>query len=212
MEILKSEQYISEKLNIKPVSKNRLGSFEKEPEVDDKTKQFIKDNNLVWNPVTRNYNCNGNVKVNSNIVEDGRLTIRFGYVKGNFNCAYIGLETLDGVPNKVGGYFACNGNHLTSLNYAPKEVGGYFDCKNNKLVSLEGSPKTVGDHFTCSSNFIESLKGAPQKVGKYFACASNYLKSLDNAPQEVGGDFYCSDNPQLVLPKEKPSWIKGDLI
>ena len=53
MEILKSEQYISEKLNIQPVSKDRLAELCKEPEFDDKTKQFIEDSNLIWNTSTR---------------------------------------------------------------------------------------------------------------------------------------------------------------
>lgn len=212
MEILKADRYINEKLGIQPISKGKLSELSKEPKNDDNTLSFIRQYNLKWNPFAQCYDCHGNVDVDNRIVEDGGLTINFGYVKGNFHCSYIELETLKGAPQKVSGDFACNGNHLTSLKFAPQEVGGFFDCRNNQLVSLEDSPKTVGGYFTCSSNFIESLNGAPQKVGKYFACASNYLKSLDNAPQEVGGDFYCSDNPQLVLPKEKPSWIKGDLI
>ena len=126
MEILKSEQYISEKLNIKPVSKDMLDSF-KEPEVDDKTKQFIEDNNLVWNPSAKCYDCDGDIEISKDIVYDGKLKIRFGKVSGFFRC--------------------CDGN----------------------LTTLEG------------------------------------------APQKVGGDFYCSNNPNLVLPKKKPSWLKGKI-
>lgn len=147
MEILKSEQYISEKLNIKPVSKDRLAELFKEPEVDNKTKRFIKDNNLVWNQSTRRYDCDEDVKISKNIVSGGKLKIKFGHVKG------------------------------------------YFDCSDNKLTTLEG---------------------VPQEVGGYFDCRYNELTSLDGAPNEVKDDFYCINNPNLVLPKTKPSWIKGD--
>ena len=40
MEILKSEQYISEKLNIKPI-KDVANVFKKEPNVDENTRKFI---------------------------------------------------------------------------------------------------------------------------------------------------------------------------
>ena len=231
MEILNSEQYISEKLNIKPVSKDRLDSF-KESEVDDKTRQFIEDNNLVWNPLTKCYDCDGDVKISKDIVLDGKLKIRFGHVKGNFGCFDIKLITLDGVPQKVGGDFDCSSNYLTTLECAPNEVngnfqcssnelitlkgaplkvGGYFACYSNILTNLKGAPQTVGGYFDCSSNKLTTLEGAPQEVEEYFDCSENKLKTLKGAPQTVGSDLYCRNNPNLVLPKEKPSWIKGEI-
>jgi len=190
MEILKSEQYISEKLNITPVTKDRLDSV-KEPLTDSETRRFIEDNNLVWNPSTRRYDCDGNVIIPNDIVSDGRLKIRFGHVKGYFNCSFSELTTLDG---------------------APQEVGGYFDCSGNRLTSLEGAPRKVGDGFDCSDNNLKTLEGAPQKVKDGFNCSDNELTNLKGAPQEVSGNLYCSDNPNLVLPKTKPSWIKGKII
>ena len=232
MKILKSEQYINEKLNIKPVSKDRLDSF-KESEVDDKTRRFIEDNNLVWNPLTKCYDCDNDVKISKDIVLDGKLKIRFGHVKGNFGCFDIKLTTLEGVPQKVGGNFDCSSNELTTLEYAPQEIGGDFYCSHNELTTLEGAPNEVGSGFDCSSNKLTNLKGSPQKVGSYFDCSSNKLTTLEGAPQEVedyfdcdfnkltnfkgapqtvGSDLYCRYNQKLVLPKTKPSWIKGELI
>ena len=170
MEILKSKQYINEKLNIKPVTKDRLAEFCKEPEVDDKTKQFIEDNNFVWNPSTRCYDCDGDVRISNDIVADGKLKIRFGHVKGCFDCGNSELTTLEG---------------------SPQEVGGNFDCGFNKLTTLEGAPQEVGGDFYCSYNELTTLEGSPQKVG---------------------GSFYCINNINLVLPKKKPSWIKGYFI
>jgi len=231
MEILKSEQYISEKLNIKPVSKDRLDSF-KESEVDDKTRQFIEDNNLVWNPLAKCYDCDGDVRISKDIVLDGKLKIRFGHVKGNFGCFDIKLITLEGVPQKVGGNFDCSSNELTTLEYAPQEIGGDFYCSHNELTTLEGAPNEVGSGFDCSSNKLTTLEGAPQEIGGDFYCINNKLTTLEGAPQKVSGDFvctfnkltnlkgapqtvgsdlYCRNNPNLVLPKEKPSWIKGEI-
>ena len=191
MEILKSEQYINEKLDIKPVSKDRLDSFLKEPEVDDETKRFIKDNSLVWNPLTKRYDCNGDVKISKDIVLDGKLKIKFGHVKGYFNCRHNELTALEGAPQKVGGYFICSYNKLTTLDGAPNEVGGNFYCGRNNLTTLDGAPRKVGGNFDCSYN---------------------ELTTLDGTTQEVDGNFYCSNNPKLVLPNEKPSWVKGELI
>ena len=233
MEILKSEQYVGEKLNIKPVSKDRLAELCKEPEVDDKTRQFIENNNLVWNPSTRCYDGDGDVRISKNIVFDGKLKIRFGKVKGYFNCSHNKLKTLECAPQEVGGYFDCSNNELTTLEGAPHKVGenfdcrnsklttlkgaplkvgGYFDCFNNNLTTLEGAPQEVGDYFDCSNNKLTTLEGAPHKVGGYFDCSINKLTNLNGAPQEVSGDLYCGRNPNLVLPKNKPSWVKGEII
>ena len=190
MRILDLNEYINEKLNIKPVSKDRLDSF-KEPEVDDETRQYIEDYNFVWNPSTRCYDCDEDIRVLEDIVSDGKLKIRFG---------------------KVNGDFYCYNNELTTLEGTPRKVGGDFQCMNNKLTTLESAPQEVGGDFSCSGNHLTTLEGAPQKVGGDFYCSKNNLTTLEGAPQEVGGDFYCSNNPNLVLPKEKPSWIKGNII
>ena len=210
MEILKSEQYISEKLNIKPVSKDRLAELFKEPEVDDKTKQFIKDNNLVWNPLTRLYDTDKSIDVDGRVVKNGMLTINFGKIGGNFYCGNNKLTSLKGAPNEVGGSFYCNHNQLTTLEDAPQKVGRGFYCSYNILTSLKGAPNEVGEKFDCDNNRLTSLEGAPQKVGGNFDCSYNQLTTLEGAPNEVKDDFYCINNPNLVLPKTKPSWIKGD--
>ena len=110
---------------------------------------------------------------------------------------------LTQIPAKfkyVGGYFSCSNNRLTSLQGAPQKVGGYFSCggnfycDNNKLTTLEGAPQKVGGYFSCSDNRLTSLQGAPQEVGGYFSCSDNRLTTLEGAPQEVGEDFYCSNN------------------
>ena len=100
--------------------------------------------------------------------------VRFGVITGDFDCRWNSLTTLEGAPQKVGGYFWCSGNSLTSLEGAPQKVEGSFYCNSNSLTTLEG---------------------APQKVGGNFYCYDNSLTTLEGAPQEVGGSFHCGDNP-----------------
>ena len=192
MRILKSDTYINEKLDITPVTKTRLSGFLKKPVIyDEKIKDYIEWNGLKWNPILGGYDCDSDITPDECIVSDGKLLIKFGHVKGNFDCDDFPLTTLEGAPREVDGNFYCIGIMLTSLEGAPKKVGGNFDCNSNNLTTLEG---------------------APNKVGGGFYCNDNNLTTLDGAPKEVDGGFYCSGNPNLVLPKEKPSWLKGKII
>ena len=211
MKILNSDNYINEKLTIQPVTKDRLSDYKK-PSVDGKARKFIEDNNLIWNPLSKSYDCEGNVYVSEDIVIDGKLKIRFGKVGGGFYCANKKLTALDGAPKEVGSFFDCNYNELTTLEGAPQKVGGNFSCNGNNLTILEGAPNEVCGDFNCSNNELTTLEGAPTVVGKDFNCSHNELTTLEGAPKEVGGDFYCYNNSSLVLPKEKPSWIKGEII
>ena len=121
--------------------------------------------------------------------------VRFGRVKGDFDCTNNQLTSLEGAPEKVGGDFNCRNNQLTSLEGAPQEVGGDFYCDNNQLTTLEGAPREVGGYFSCENNQLSSLEGAPQEVRGDFWCHNNQLTTLEGAPQEVGGDFNCHSNP-----------------
>ena len=150
MRILKSDTYINEKLAIKPVTKDRLSKMKEEPSVDKKTRRFIKDNYLVWNPKTMSYDCDGDVRVSEDIVAGGKLKIKFGNVSENFYCISNNLTTLEGAPQKVGGDFNCSFNNLATLEGAPNVVGGSFDCGGNVLTTLDGAPQEVGKSFDCS--------------------------------------------------------------
>ena len=112
--------------------------------------------------------------------------VRFGHVKGIFNCNSNQLTSLDGAPKTVNGDFACSTNQLASLVGAPKTVNGDFYCRNTQLTSLEGAPKIVGRGFYCDYNQLTSLEGAPKTVGGGFYCGSNQLTSLEGAPESVG--------------------------
>jgi hypothetical protein len=92
-------------------------------------------------------------------------------VQGWFDCSSRGLKSLYGIKfGAVRGNFDCYHNQLTSLEGAPQTVGGDFLCYNNQLTTLEGAPQTVGGSFKCFNNQLTTLEGAPQTVGEKFDC------------------------------------------
>jgi len=95
--------------------------------------------------------------------------------ESSINCCFHDLESLEGAPNYVSGYFECSGNNLKSLRGAPKYVGSYFTCYNSNVESLEGAPVYVGGTFSCYDNNLNSLKGAPKYVGGNFHCDEELL-------------------------------------
>lgn len=140
----------------------------------------------------------GDVKYDilSEFVKDGRLIIKFGKVKGNFDCRWCELTTLEGCPEEVLGDFICASNKLTSLVGGPKIVGGHFRCGYNQITSLEGCPEEI-KNFNCSDNQLTSLVGAPKIVNGQFDCSNNQLTSLDGMPEKVADIFWAKGNPKL---------------
>jgi hypothetical protein len=109
--------------------------------------------------------------------------IRFGNVKGYFNCSNNELTSLEGAPQKVTWKFDCSRNKIESLVGSPLVTGRYFDCSYNKLTNLEGVQKDLEDvNFDCSYNQIETLVGGPETGGWIFDCKGNKLKDLEGAP------------------------------
>ena len=170
---------------------------------------------LKYNPETGRYDYDGSLsarKLKKYIKPNkGGFTINFGKVTVDFSCSDLGLISLEGAPQEVGGDFDCSYNQLTSLKGAPQEVGGEFDCSYNQLTSLKGAPMIVGGGFVCSYNQLTSLEGAPIEVGKHFICSNNKLTSLEGAPQTVGRDFSCFSN-QLTSLEGAPQIVRGSFL
>ena len=100
---------------------------------------------LKYNPETGRYDYDGSLsarKLKKYIKPNkGGFTINFGKVTVDFSCSDLGLISLEGAPQEVGGDFDCSYNQLTSLEGAPQEVSRYFDCSGcQSLTSLEGAP------------------------------------------------------------------------
>ena len=78
-------------------------------------------------------------------------------VKGNFLCTYKSLDSLEGAPLTVDGYFDCGANNLKSFKYSPHTVLGLACFNLNKIKSLEGAPSYIGKDFRCFNNKLTSL-------------------------------------------------------
>ena len=126
---------------------------------------------------------NGRIDVNGPVLiswyEGSNIPVKFGVVKGDFDCSGSNLVSLEGSPNIVYGEFVCS------------------ECVY--LKSLKGSPNFVGDSFICSNvPGLRNLEGAPREVGGEFNCEKcQNLKSLVGAPPVFSGNFNLEHCPNL---------------
>ena len=157
------------------------------------------------------------VDVNGELYLDGRklrnILVKFGEVKGDFNCKVYTLSSLEGSPQIVHGDFNCEGTQIKSLEGAPQIVHGNVQIiYNEKLTSLEGGPKQVGGTYDVQRNSLTSLKGAPS-TSNTFICDYNKLTSLEGAPDPVNGHFSCEmQDFTLRSFKGAPKTVKGMFI
>jgi hypothetical protein len=152
------------------------------------------ENSWKYNPSTGLVDVDGDFYCREQGLTDLK-GVKFGKVRGGFNCYGNQLTTLEGAPQTVDGDFYCNDNRLTSLVGAPQSVKGNFYCDRNHLTSLVGAPQSVGWGFYCYDNELTTLEGAPKTVDGDFYCYGNQLTSLEGAPQSVKGSFVCEGNP-----------------
>ncbi len=147
----------------------------------------------------------GDIRIIDGVLESlegfPKLVDGYFYIRGNK------LTSLHGAPEYVGRSFYCDFNELTTLKGAPKIINGTFGCEHNKLTSLSGGPEEVADDFICRGNQLITLYGSPRRVGRNFLCSEgNKLKSLKGAPKEIGGLFsFCAENLESLegLPKAR---------
>lgn len=137
--------------------------------------------------------------VNLNDLNLQKIPIKFGVVKGYFNCSNNKLINLINSPESVSHDFICSSNSLTTLEGGPKNVDGSFMCSYNSLTTLEGGPKNVGRHFYCSYNDLITLEGSPENISRNFYCNNNRLTTLKGSPEKVGLSFYCDNNKLITL-------------
>lgn len=172
----------------------------KNPDISD-SELFVK-----LNPNAK-LNSDGTIDVNGNInslnlkhfVKDGKLTIKFNQVNGEFYCSNLGLISLEGCPKYVNGNFYCSNNQLINLKYSPRHVKAGFFCFKNKLTSLSECPQKINSTFDCSYNNLTNLKNSPKYIGIDFNCSNNNLTNLEGCPEYVGNNFYGSNNKLISL-------------
>ena len=154
----------------------------------------------------------GSVQVKDWMVEDGHLLVNFGKVGRNCRIRKIGLTTLKGCPDYVGGDFDCSLNPITSLEGSPKQVEGLFNCGNTNIKDLKGIPEKASYYGITSCPHLESLEGAPEDVqGDFNISLCKSLQSLKGAPNRIGGDFTFTDCKGLKSLDDAPEYVKGNV-
>jgi hypothetical protein len=118
-------------------------------------------------------------------VKDGKLTIGFNSVFGDFDCSNLDLRSLEGCPSEVDGDFDCYANFLTTLDGCPLKISGDVDCSHNLLKNLKGSPKLIRYNFYCQHNLLISLDGIPEKIDGSFLCHGNTKRFTDEDVKRV---------------------------
>ena len=101
------------------------------------------------------------------------IPVRFGIVRGDFDCSSNRLLNLEGCPVAVGGNYNCSSNQLFSLKDCPISIGGNFDCSGNELTDLVGCSGEIGSAYYCSNNNVileekNLYNGKGEKIGVYY--------------------------------------------
>jgi hypothetical protein len=119
-------------------------------------------------------------------VKDGKFTVKFGTIGGNFICRGVKLSSLEGGPKKVTGQFDISKNELTSLVGSPEEVGSFFATDNKKLTSLAGGPKII-------KGITDTNKSQKEYIYDVSGCGLTTLEG--NGITSFGpGGFNCGGN------------------
>ena len=156
---------------------------------------------LKWNEQTERWDSLTTVYLDSWGLTN--LPLKFGKIKGSFDCSCNRLSNLKSAPTWVENNFYCYDNQITSLEGSPEIVGKTYDCSINKLSNLKGITQNIGDNLYCNNNLLTSLEGTPNKVYN-FMCSNNLLTSLEHGPMDVV-IFYCNNNS---IKLERPLGLK----
>jgi hypothetical protein len=109
----------------------------------------------------KNYIINDNliVDINTEVVDISfmgltEIPVKFGIIKGYFNCAYNKLTTLKNAPIEVNDNFYCSNNELINLNGIPKIIKGksLWVEDNKNLESLEPLDLIKNKHLIINYN------------------------------------------------------------
>jgi hypothetical protein len=89
------------------------------------------------------------------------IPIKFGIVKGNFDCGYNQLTSTEFFPNEVYGNVFCYNNNLKNLNDFPKIVTGWIDIGINpnleNILGLWGCD-FKGTEIRCGKKWKEEIE------------------------------------------------------
>ena len=124
-------------------------------------------------------------------------------VDGSFDCSEQGLSEFKGVRfGVVRGCFNCEKNLLTSLVGAPEEVEEYFECSGNHLTSLEGAPRKVGMRFWCHKNTVSC--NTLESIFFRMKGSESYLKAVESLWSEIPVE------DQVLLYRPEFKWVGAE--
>jgi hypothetical protein len=102
----------------------------------------------------------------------------------DFDASSCDLQSLDGSPRIVNGYFNVSENKLTSLEGSPEEVIGLYNCSGNEIKDVVGISKFIDGTIDLEDNPIESLKGFNYEDPKFQLARTIWMTDQDDMPKE----------------------------
>jgi hypothetical protein len=102
----------------------------------------------------------------------------------DFDASSCDLQSLDGSPKIVNGYFNVSENKLTSLEGSPEEVIGLYNCSGNEIKDVVGISKFIDGTIDLEDNPIESLKGFNYEDPKFQLARTIWMTDQDDMPKE----------------------------
>lgn len=147
---------------------------------------------------------NGSVDLAIQEIKIEKLPVKFGKVTGYFGTHMIGLTSLEGCPQWVGGDFPCHGNKLKTLKYLPTHIGGNFNFKDNQIYSFDGVyVENIKGEILCEGNPIyEIYKLNPTKY--FIEMINEYGAIVKGEPKIIKSRFVqaLEDSGCETIPKE----------
>lgn len=85
------------------------------------------------------------------------IPLKFGIIKGDFNCYKNLLTSLVGSPTHVIGDYNCSENKLNNFLGISKKIEGSLNCSYNDIKSFEGLSEYISDDMYMFNNPIQSI-------------------------------------------------------
>ena len=145
-------------------------------------------------------------------------SIRFGYVRGDFDVSNNRISHLSGMPIRIDGSFICSSNRLESLVGCPAVIGGDLHIGKNPIKGFGGIGKVSGSVFA-KDTLIQSLDGLPLGMSGDFNDNSRIIsdhysfKRSDclSAIAEEKNDIIKMEMLRWITPEKINEEISGDL-
>lgn len=197
-----------------------------EIDIQDNIYQFIHDNYYINNKKDLTFTKQANGKYLVSVKHDTILrndsTIKkltndlfeFDYIDGYFSIEAGEIETLEGGPKKIKGWFNCQYcDNLKTLEHMPSHVTEIYCKYCENLVSLKGCPKKVYTFNCTGCNSLKDLSNGPKEVIYDYVCSHcENLESLKGCAATVGNNFECSHCNKLKSIKYCPKKVDGNFV